>query len=88
MASRRIRGQLHFAQHLFGVIRMARENQEHHLALLDGPRDFAGESAAWAHVPWSDPASDPRLFERRANGVGYLSVLRRMRNENVMRHRR
>ncbi len=81
-----IRGQLHFAQHLFGIIRMARENQEHHLAFLNGARDLAGERAARAHVPGSDPASDPRLFERLANGVGYLSVLRRVRNENVMRH--
>jgi hypothetical protein len=55
--------------------------------LLNGPRDFAWERAARADVTWSDPASDHSLFESSANSVGYLSVLRRVRDKNVMRHR-
>jgi hypothetical protein len=50
-----------------------------------------GLAASWKgttgpHVARSDPAADRRLLESGANGVGYLSVLRRVGDENIMRH--
>jgi hypothetical protein len=60
---------------------MARENQQHHLALLNRPRDFPRERAARPHITRRNPASDRRSFEGRANGVGYLSVPRRLGDE-------
>jgi hypothetical protein len=65
---------------------VAGENQQHHLALLNGPGDFAWKRTAGPNVAWRDPASDRRPFESGADSVRYLPVLGRVGKENVMRH--
>jgi hypothetical protein len=57
---------------------MTRENQEHYFALLNSAGDFARERAAWTDIPWCDPAFDSRIFEGRADGVGYLPIMSRV----------
>ena len=82
----RIGGQLHFAEDLLGSIRMRRENQHHHFAVLDRPRNLAGKGAPRLHIPWSNPAADPGVFKCRANSISYSFVQRGVRDKNFLRH--
>ena len=82
----RVRRQLHFAQHLFGIIRVLREDQDERSALLDRAGDFARVRSARQNIPRSDPAPNPDTLQGRTNGVGYRPVARRVRNENIVRH--
>src|SRR5205085_2072064 len=82
-----IHPELDFAKHLFRAVRMLRKNQEQHFALLNRAGDLAGKRPPWPDITRRHPTSDPRLLQRRANRLGYLFVMGRMRNENVAGHR-
>src|SRR5438477_12004024 len=65
---------------------MLGKNENEGAALLDRARDLAGIGTAGQNVARRDPAPDPDTLERRANGVGYRAIIRRVRNENIVRH--
>jgi hypothetical protein len=82
----RVRRQLDFAQHLLGIIRVLGKNQDKRSALLNRAGDLARVGAARKNIARRDPAPDPDTLERGASGVGYRAIIRRVRNENIMRH--
>ena len=67
---------------------MRRENQDHHLAVLNRPCDFARKGTSRPYIPRRHPALDSALLQRAADRLRYLLVLRRVRNENSARHKR
>jgi hypothetical protein len=78
--------ELHFAEHLLGLIRMARKNEEQYFGLLDRARDLTGKRLPRPYIARRHPAPDPIVFQRGANRLRRFFVLRRMRDENVTGH--
>src|SRR5277367_2167124 len=78
---------LDLAQNLRRGVGMGRHHQYHQVDLFDRLDDRRAPFHAGQDVARRYPASDARGFEPRANRVGNRFVLRRVTDEDVVRHR-
>ena len=82
----RIGSQLQFAQDLWGIIRIRRENQHDGFAFLDRACDLARKRATELHRGSDPTAGSPPFLEVAQTVIGDRFVFRRMGDENVVRH--
>ena len=80
------RGQFDFAVHLLGAVEVAREDNDHHAALVQRLDNVLGPHHAFGNVAVGNETADAVLFQVGTHAFGHLLVEAGVGDENVVFH--